>query len=395
MLIERMFFNVFAFWLFIFIFYKMVKKNDSNIIAILVIQALGIALSFFELMYGKIEWTTLKTFSYILAIFIPIIYLLFDNKNINLIEKFQIIIAKIDLILNKNILAQKKLIYIVDKYPQSYEAHRMLAQIYEKDGGMRKAIDEYIIAIDINKSDYDSYFKIANLLNSLTRKDEAITMLNNLLKIKPDYIQASILLCDLLIEKDKFKEVTNICTEALKWNPDNYDLYYNLGMAYTMINDFKNAKQAYEKAAELNHMQYMALYNLGKIALMYNDISGAEKYFTKAIYGPDVEAMAYYELAKIHMLKREKEKAIVFLENAIEIDKIYVEKMNEDVIFIPIKAYIRTNITKNTEKRNALSSKEVMVQNHLDKTYGIVEKLNVVNNRIPVNINKNRDTMEK
>ena len=41
-------------------------------------------------------------------------------------------------------------------------AHKMLAEIYEKEGGMRKAIDEYVIAVDLNKKDYDSYYKITN-----------------------------------------------------------------------------------------------------------------------------------------------------------------------------------------------------------------------------------------
>ncbi len=59
---------------------------------------------------------------------------------------------------------------------------------------MRKAIDEYVKAVDINKKDYDSYYKISFLLNELGKKEDATVMLNNLLKIKPDYIAASILL---------------------------------------------------------------------------------------------------------------------------------------------------------------------------------------------------------
>ena len=49
----------------------------------------------------------------------------------------------------------------------------MLAEIYEKEGGMRKAIDEYVQAIDLDKQDYDSYYKVAELLNGLDKKDEA------------------------------------------------------------------------------------------------------------------------------------------------------------------------------------------------------------------------------
>ena len=35
---------------------------------------------------------------------------------------------------------------------------------------MRKAIDEYVQAIDLDKQDYDSYYKVAKLLNGLDKK---------------------------------------------------------------------------------------------------------------------------------------------------------------------------------------------------------------------------------
>lgn len=59
---------------------------------------------------------------------------------------------------------------LINKYPESYNGHRLLAQNYEKEGGMRKAIDEYVKAIDINKKDYDSYYKISELLVNLGKR---------------------------------------------------------------------------------------------------------------------------------------------------------------------------------------------------------------------------------
>ena len=81
----------------------------------------------------------------------------------------------------------------------------MLAEIYEDEGGMRKAIDEYVQAIDIHKRDYDSYYKIAELLTNLDKQDEAAQMLNNLLRKKPDYYQATVLLGEILINKEMYK----------------------------------------------------------------------------------------------------------------------------------------------------------------------------------------------
>ena len=77
-------------------------------------------------------------------------------------------------------------------------------------------------------------------------------MLNSLLDKKPEYTEASIILGDLLIEEKSYKEAAMVYMDALKYNPVSYDLNYNLGMVYTLLNDFNNAKQCYEKAAEIN-----------------------------------------------------------------------------------------------------------------------------------------------
>ena len=87
--------------------------------------------------------------------------------------------------------AKKVLIDLVNKYKSSYVGHKMLANIYEKEGGMRKAIDEYVKVLDIKKNDYDSYYKISVLLNDLDKKEEATEMLKNLLKNRPQMYEAS------------------------------------------------------------------------------------------------------------------------------------------------------------------------------------------------------------
>ena len=375
MLIERMLFNVVAFMLFILVFFKMVRKNDTNIISILIIQAIGIAISFIELMLGNKEWSVFKVLSYIISIFLPIFYVYLDSKKINMIERIYIFFIKVLLMTNQWNEAKKKLIYITKKYPESYIAHKWLAEIYEKEGKIRKAIEEYVKAIDIEKKDYDSYYKISELLNGLDKKDEAINMLESLIKIKPDYTKAADLLGNLLIEKDRFKEAISVYTDALKYNPDNYELYYGLGIAYTRINDFQNAKIAYEKAANINHLKYKVSYTLGQIFLIYNDINNAEKYFMEALYGEEVEAAAYYELAKIHMIKKNKEKALVFLEKAIEIDETYLKKLDQDLIFIPIRAYIKKVEQKEVKEIKKLTPIEIKLKEHLEHTFNVVERL--------------------
>lgn len=315
---------------------------------------------------------------YTLAIAIPILILALESKGHNFSENMSKWQAKFYLLFKDNKDAKEALIKLVTKYPNSYIGHKMLAEIYEKEGGMRKAIDEYVKAIDSNKKDYDSYYKVAFILKDLGKIDESATMLENLLKKKPEYSQASNLLGEILCEQEKFKEAINVYMDALRYDPNSYDIYYNLGIAYTRLNDFQNAKICYEKAANLNHELYAAKYNLGQIALIYRDIDAAEKYFTECIYSEKLEPGAYFELAKIYMLKGEKEKAITFVNKAIEIDIAFKKKADEEPIFIPIKAYIvipKENIEKPTKRK--LSKKVKTNIEYLEKTYYVVENLNL------------------
>lgn len=392
MLIEKIIFNILAFSLFILIFFKMIKKNDTNYVIILCLEALGIAINFIEIIFTLQYSIFMKLLMYILAIIIPGIVIFLEYKNINFSELIYISLSKIAMLSNNTKQAKSFLINLVTKYPESYLGHKMLAEIYEKEGGMRKAIDEYVQVIDINKKDYNSYYKISFLLSDLGKKEEAAQMLESLLKKKPEYIEATQLLGDILCEQERYKEAANVYNEALKYNPNSYELYYNMGMVYTMLNDFKNAKDCYEKAATINTLLYNSYYNLAQINLIYNDLEEAERLFLKSVESKDVEPKAYYNLAKIYMLKGDKENAIKFLNVAIDIDNTFYKKADAEPIFIPIKAYINfPNLDDETVRETHLTDKEIKAQRHLEKTTGLVGKLSLNN----LKIKKERNIDEK
>lgn len=383
MLAEKIIFNILAFSLFIIMFFKMIKKNDTNYVVILCMQAIGIAVSFIEIIFVLKIGSFMKFLIYLLSIIIPIIIIYLEYKNINFSEIIYISLAKIMAFVGDSKTAKSFLIKLVTKYPESYFGHKMLAEIYESEGGMRKAIDEYVQVIDINKKDYNSYYKISYLLNDLGKKEEASQMLEVLLRKKPEMLEATTLLGDIYCEQERYKEAANIYNEALKYNPTSYELYYNMGIVYTMLNDFQNAKACYEKAAAINTLLYSGYYNLAQISLIYNDLDEAEKYFMRSVESKDVEPKAYYNLAKIYIIKGDKENAIKFLNVAIEIDHNLYKKAENEPLFFSIKTYI--NFPDMDEEQNletTLTKKEIKAQEHLESTMKLVGKLSLNNIRL-------------
>ena len=378
MIIEQFIFTVVSLAIFVYMFFKMIKNNDTSYIVILILEAIGIALNFLGFALFIELNMLLNILKYILSIVIPGIVIIIEMRGMTLIEIMNIARARMYLTAGNDKKAKEALLNLVSKVPDSYKGHKMLAEVYEKEGGMRKSIDEYVQAIDINKKDYESYYKVAELLNNLDKKDEATEMLFNLLNKKPDMYKATELLGDILISKEMYKEAVNVYQDALKYNPVSYEINYNLGIAYTMLNDFQNAKICYEKAAEINSLLYNAKYSLAEIALIYKDLEEAEKRFLETIEEDELSADAYYELAKICLMKGEKDTAINYVNTAIDIaSKKIVEKVKKESLFIPVMARISIpfNLENQEVKEIKLTEKEIKAKEHLEEMVDITRHL--------------------
>lgn len=379
MIIERILFNIIAVTLFIVIFVKMIKKNDTTYIDILFLQFIGISISFIELIFGIKINIVFFILMYLLAIILPAVVIYVEaEKNILFPEMLNIAIAKFFIIKKDEATAKRYLLKFIDKYPNSYLGHKTLAEIYEKQKNFSNSIDEYVRAIEINTKDYNSYYKIAFFLNKLNRNDESIKMLNNLIKIKPEYTEASMLLADILFEKEQFKEAAIVYQDALQFSPGNYDIYYSLGMVYTMLNDFQRAKGYYETAAEINSLIYNGQFSLAQIAMIYGELEEAKRLFMECIKSENLESGSYYYLAQIAMIKGEKEIAINYINLAIELDSKIYKKIEGELIFAPIIKRIKPPILNDEreKRKEKLNSKEEKVKKHLEETYYLVNKLN-------------------
>lgn len=378
-MVEKILFNIIAFSLFVNIFlWKLVKKNDTTYLSVLIIEAIGIAINFISILFNIWDGIFVRITMYLTAIILPIAVIALEKKGINVSDYINIFMSKLYKQFGDPKKAKDRLINITEKYPNNYMAHKKLAEIYEQEGGIRKAIDEYFKVIEIKPDEYDIQYKAAFLLNDLKRSEEAIDILKELLNKKPDYIEATNLLGDILCDNQEYKEAVSVYSAAINFNPDSYELYYNLGLVYTLLNDFQMAKECYDKAAQINHELYNAKYCLGKISLLYRDIDQAEKNFSEALMG-ELEADAYYELAKIYMMKNEKDKAITFVNKAIELDGNYVDIVKEEPIFLIIRQYINLpiNVLEETKRNIILPRIEKSAIEHLDDIYELTKSLSV------------------
>lgn len=179
---------------------------------------------------------------------------------------------------------------------------------------------------------------------------------------------------EIYIENKEYKKAIEVYSNSLTYYPDKYEIYYKLGICYSMINDFNIAKECFQKTVELNKDQYLAYYRLGQIALLYRDFDVAEENFKKSIY-KEKEAKAYFELAKIYMLKNEKDKAIININKSIESDSKFYEIAQNEPMFFSIKNLIIRDENEN-KKEYEESQEEKEIEEYLNGTYNLTKSLN-------------------
>ena len=383
-MISIIIFSIISISIFIFTVVKLIKENNSNYLFALIPEFLGIIINFICIFFSIEPEIILLIIMYTLSVIIPIILLILERNEINLSEISGIIKADYYKKKNQYDLVKRQLINNVNRFPNSFLSHEKLGKWYEKNGELEKAEDEFLKVIELKPKKYENYYKLALIYNKEKKNEQAIEVLKDVLKRKKDYLDASLALGDILYETEMFKEAINVFQDALKYNPGEYKLYYYLGMTYTRINDFSNAKEYYKKAATINGTLNAAKLNLGQISLLFKDYDEAEKYFMECIENDDeeIQAQSYYYLSKIKLINNESTLAVQYANIALELKPKLVEKMEKDIYFAPILGKLKTK--ENKIVKTKLTKGEKNIINYLDKTYGVVQTLT-----------SNKDTREK
>ena len=131
-MLEKIIFNVLAFALFTITVLKLIKKNDTSYIYVLVLEFIGIIISFIGLIFSiKLNWL-LKTITYIFSVIIPVIILWIEKvKKADFSELFNVVITKILDKSGKHEKAKMMILTYLNKNPNSYITNKLLAEFYE------------------------------------------------------------------------------------------------------------------------------------------------------------------------------------------------------------------------------------------------------------------------
>lgn len=155
------------------------------------------------------------------------------------------------------------------------------------------------------------------VLLELNELDNLLAHASELFNIFPENSTSIHLLALSLIRLDKYNAALELLLDSIKTFQTSFELFQDLGIVYSRLHDYSNAKKYLEKSLLLNPNDPNTINNLGKIFLDSFDFEQARAMFQKAIQIQPEFANPYIGLAKLDLYKRNPDGAFKMLDAAI------------------------------------------------------------------------------
>lgn len=163
---------------------------------------------------------------------------------------------------------------VSEKEAQAAEAQFEEGRKLFFQGEYAKAIEKLKAAADANAAKTSYRLLLAKAHRHAHQPDQAIAMLEDVLRANPRHVEAGVELAELLSPSRQPDRVIGVLSPLLTYRHD-YPLYHLLAEAYYQKEDLVQARQHYAEAVKLNPASGDDYYQLGNIDL-------AQKRFAKA-----------------------------------------------------------------------------------------------------------------
>jgi predicted O-linked N-acetylglucosamine transferase (SPINDLY family) len=232
----------------------------------------------------------------------------------------------ISLYLKKDFFNVKiKLSELKIKFPNDFYLENFSGVIYSDEGLDDLAILSFKKSIELNPNFCDSYINISKVLRKKNIY-RSIEYLQEVLRIKKDYLPGYRQLIDCLMKVKKFHQALDVLRNLLnlKINKDNqYVIYHNIGSCYFGLNNFKSALKFFLKAHQLNNRFHETLLSLGMVCSQLNENENALRYYNLALDTKVDQFKVLKNLGDFYQKNKKYNLSIAYYEKSININPNY------------------------------------------------------------------------
>jgi tetratricopeptide (TPR) repeat protein len=141
--------------------------------------------------------------------------------------------------------------------------YKNLGYLYTKTGNPKMAIAYYLKAVDVDQGDPDLYYNLAYLHEKLDQNEKANFYLQNAVTLRSEDVESRLKLAERFIDKGKFRKAQKYLTEVLKREPKSKRALLLLMQIAEKQKDSNKLKTIYEKILSIDPDNETVMYNLG------------------------------------------------------------------------------------------------------------------------------------
>lgn len=264
-------------------------------------------------------------------------------------------------------------LYILSKYkPNDTLYSKIELNIADNTQNSLKLLTDYIMKYNEEKN--KKALQEKQPLERMTTSDKSIYELQKELKEDPDNADVW---NDLGVKyyNINLHQAMNFLEKAISLDQKNFRAHNNIGVVYEELKYMKKAEQSYKKALEINSDYTDALYNLGTLYLNSDKLDKAEKYLRKITETKPEYVHALHNLGIVYQKKKKYKKSIFFFKKAIKL-----KEYNAPAYYNIGISYINLDEYKKAEKHLLetikIDSNHFLAHKHLGNTYYHLKDLN-------------------
>lgn len=222
----------------------------------------------------------------------------------------------------------EELTEVVEKNPDSAEAHLNLGNAYWKLGRPGMPLKHYLIAIKLKPNYAEAYYNLGNVYFVQGEYEQAIGAYKKAVQLRPNFADAYNGLGNALIDAKRYVEAAENYKTAMTINPSHSEAVYNLCVANLYSAKYSQAISSCKKAFELTKNP-RAVNNLGNAYFRQGKLDDALLSYEKALnLKPDL-AEAHFNVAAIKILQGDRQGAIEKQQILQRIDPQKANKLRE------------------------------------------------------------------
>lgn len=257
---------------------------------------------------------------------------------------------------------------VVNKVPDNPRAHLDLGLAYMSEDLHDKAIEQYLIALNLKPHYAKAHNNLGNAYWSKGMPDKASEQYRIALNLNPEYAEAYNNLGNIYLSRGLFDKAVEQYRIALELNPDYVDAHNNLALAYKSQGQTDKALKKYQLAADQDPDNAEARYQMGNVFFRKNLVDEAIEHYQSAIKLKPGFVDAHYNLGVVYLQKGLTDEAIEQYRIVVKLSPDHAEAHENLGVAYADKGLLNKAV-EHFKIALALKPENAVFRNNLDRAY--------------------------